>query len=330
MTTPKAPNKPEKLDLPEPPKAGSNSPGAQPPVAPPKIPFSIELENLKGNAFAQINQTLEGIRKGNIKKIEELRQSKVITYYSIHLLDHQDYSQFYDLLSGVGKTPKIDLFILSPGGFAAPAYKIARLCQEFATEKFSVLVPYYAKSAATILSLGADEVVMGPSSELGPIDPQIQAPGSNGSVPALALREALDYITGQININPRLASLFIPLLDKVDLMTLGHFDREIESAKQYAIELMDSRKANKCSGQSALDMADKLVKQYKTHGFVIDAKVAKQLLGNCVTVLDADQEVWQCMWRLHNAYDSYLKHKKYTVKIIETADVALERGVGKQ
>ena len=39
--------------------------------------------------------------------------------------------------------------------------------------KFSVLIPYYAKSAATLLSLAADEIVMGPMGELGPVDPSV-------------------------------------------------------------------------------------------------------------------------------------------------------------
>jgi len=46
------------------------------------------------------------------------------------------------------------------------------LFREF-SKSFNVLVPYRAYSAATLLALGADEIVMHPFAELGPIDPTV-------------------------------------------------------------------------------------------------------------------------------------------------------------
>jgi ClpP class serine protease len=43
-----------------------------------------------------------------------------------------------------------------------------------------VVVPDQAKSAATLIALGADEILMGPASDLGPIDPQIELPSRPG------------------------------------------------------------------------------------------------------------------------------------------------------
>ncbi|MBU0734226.1 MAG: hypothetical protein KKG10_08760, partial [Proteobacteria bacterium] len=40
-------------------------------------------------------------------------------------------------------------------------------------EKLAVLVPFRAHSAGTTLALGADEIVMGPLGELGPVDPSV-------------------------------------------------------------------------------------------------------------------------------------------------------------
>ena len=53
----------------------------------------------------------------------------------------------------------------------------------------SVLVPYMAFSAATIFSLGADEIVMHPHASLGPIDPQIQMRQADGTMRVFAYED---------------------------------------------------------------------------------------------------------------------------------------------
>ena len=75
----------------------------------------------------------------------------------------------YKQLCSIGKTERIDLFLNSYGGAVDTPYKIVNLIREFC-DNFSVIIPFVAKSAATMVAIGADEIVMGPISELGPID----------------------------------------------------------------------------------------------------------------------------------------------------------------
>ena len=277
---------------------------------------------MRADAEKQVFQQLLVYRKNFIKQIETLRNSKVIVYYSINYLEPKDFEIIFDFVSALGKQDNIDLYIVSPGGYVHPAYKIARLFQDYSKEKFSVLIPYCAKSAATILSLGADEIVMGPASELGPIDPQLLIPNSL-PISALTLKEALDYITKAIKKDQKLAALYIPLLDKLDLITLGHFEREIESAKQYGIALLTSRNKTKLEEKSAEEVASKFVQEYKTHSFVIDGQTASSLLQDTVKLINLDDPIWQCMWHLHNTYDQYINDKKI-VKVIESLNAAYE------
>ena len=67
---------------------------------------------------------------------------------------------------------EIDFLIISNGGDPITALRIISLLRE-RFDKISVLLPYVAYSAATILSLGADEIIMHPYSNLGPVDPQL-------------------------------------------------------------------------------------------------------------------------------------------------------------
>ena len=72
----------------------------------------------------------------------------------------------------------IDFLIISNGGDPITSLRIMSLLRErFNT--ITVLLPYVAYSAATILSLGADEIIMHPYSNLGPVDPQLTVAHNN-------------------------------------------------------------------------------------------------------------------------------------------------------
>jgi hypothetical protein len=307
--------KPEKLPLPErPPEA---------PVAQPQEPFFIEIDRLRQQERRNVEAQLEAIRKERIRELQRLRgNSKLIVYYSFELLDFTDTQYFYEILISLGKIGDLDLFLLSPGGFSDPAFKIARLCQEIAKGKFSVLIPYYAKSAATMLALGADELVMGPPSELGPIDPQIQLPSQARRVPLHALRDALGYVEGRVVEKPELAALYWPLIQTLDLMSLGDYDREIQSAEQYAHNLLCQRMFRD-NHEKAEEVAKRLTREYKRHNYVVDRREAHEELG--LNVIDAPPDVWKAMWQLHNLYDRLLRDTLTVAaaKIFETLTVLL-------
>ena len=48
------------------------------------------------------------------------------------------------------------------------------------TSRLRMIVPDLAKSAATLMVLGADSILMSDTSELGPIDPQVVLADGNG------------------------------------------------------------------------------------------------------------------------------------------------------
>jgi hypothetical protein len=70
------------------------------------------------------------------------------------------------------KIDGIDLLVVSNGGDATVAWRMMSLLREKA-KHVAVLVPYGAFSAATLLALGADELIMHPHGNLGPTDSQI-------------------------------------------------------------------------------------------------------------------------------------------------------------
>src|SRR3989344_2150867 len=112
-----------------------------------------------------------------IQQIEGLRRSRVVTYLTSDRQGPVNARVAMDIipivsrqLRAIGKTPNIDLFLYSTGGDTMVPWRLVSMAREYC-DKFSVLVPYKAHSAATMIALGADEIMMSDLSELSPIDP---------------------------------------------------------------------------------------------------------------------------------------------------------------
>ncbi|MFH1780858.1 MAG: hypothetical protein ABH841_02550, partial [Candidatus Nealsonbacteria bacterium] len=116
-------------------------------------------------------------KKSLIQQIEQARNSRVITYLTSDRPGPVNAHVAMDIipviskqLRTIGKTQNIDLFLYSTGGDTMVPWRLVSMIREYC-DKFSVLVSYKAHSAATMIALGADEIVMSDLSEISPIDP---------------------------------------------------------------------------------------------------------------------------------------------------------------
>jgi len=184
------------------------------------------------------------------------------------------------------ENPKRDrdvlLLLVSSGGRVEPAYHISNVCKLFAASKFAVAVPRGAKSAATLIALGADEIHMGILSELGPIDPQL------GNLPALGVKRALETIASVCEKHPKSYETFARYMAlALTVEQIGYCERAGESAVQYAERLLSKKAALR---PVASRIANELVYEYKDHGFVIDLEEARRQLGNSWVLSDTPEE----------------------------------------
>jgi len=222
----------------------------------------------------------EIISKHIATHISKLQKDNHLEEYQISLLyDEYDSISFwhsnriYEAVSATKKEKDIFLLIHSNGGQIEPAYLISKTCKRLAKSTFIVTVPRRAKSAATLISLGADQIHMGLMSELGPIDPQF------GGYPALGLSNALQTLAKLCTKYPESSQMFASYLTQtLNLKDLGYFERITESAAQYAERLLSSKKFPR--EKTATKLADHFVNHYKDHSFVIDFDEATSLLGN--------------------------------------------------
>lgn len=165
------------------------------------------------------------------------------------------------------------LFLVSHGGRIEPAYQITKICKKYSLSNFQVVVPRRAKSAATLIAIGADNIHMGPLGELGPIDPQLDG------LPALGVRRSLEIIASICAKNPKSSDAFAKYLGtKLSIEQIGYCDRVSESAVQYAERLLVKKPS--INETDAHKIAWQLVNEYKDHGFVIDVEEARDHMGD--------------------------------------------------
>lgn len=227
-----------------------------------------------------------------ISEHKALNDYEVVFLYDFNMINRTHASSIYQRLSSLRKN-NILLILKSPGGEVEPAYLISKLCIRLKGNKFVIGVPSEAKSAATLLSLGADEIHMGAMSELGPIDPQI-----NG-YPALAFSSALEKIAQLSEKYPGASTMLAQYLigSKLDVQALGHYDRITESSEQYALRLLQSKATTTDSSGKLARLASYFTNHYKDHSFVIDVEEAQKLLGT--EVVFSESEIYQACHEIH-------------------------------
>ncbi|AFQ43243.1 SDH family Clp fold serine proteinase [Desulfosporosinus meridiei] len=247
-------------------------------------------------------------RASYIERLEELRKSKVLIYFSYTPLDDSILVPLYKQLKEIGHTQKIDLVLHSYGGAVDTPYKVVMLIREFC-EEFAVIVPFVAKSAASMLVLGADEVVMGPISELGPIDPLVKHPTyKDVLVPVQAVWHCLDFFQRSIvnSNNPEVSSMIAAqMLSKLDPWLIGDYEKTIKASRQYAETLL-SLYMLKDNPEKIQIVTHALTEGYYSHGYPIGRREAKEL---GIKVTEAHGEMWDVIWNLYLGYEKLFKEK---------------------
>lgn len=189
----------------------------------------------------------------------------------------------------------IALLIDSPGGYARSAYQIANILRQRCG--FVAIVPRQAKSAATLLALGASDIILGTYGELGPLDAQTFDPDREGYGSALDEVQALEQLntvalevfvdtlvvlkaTSRKKFDSLLplalqfaASIVRPLLEDIDAVQYTKMSRALKVAQEYAERLLQPR----YTAEDAKHIADQLITQYPEHAFVIDAYEAAEI-----------------------------------------------------
>ncbi len=147
--------------------------------------FLVSVQFTKNNSQSSLGRfpMSKERRLELIKKIEKKRDSYLLAYITSDRpnasaaiapdIVREMYNLFLELFPLEKK--RLDLFLYSRGGDSSVPWQIVSMIREL-FEEFNVIIPYKAHSAATMIALGADEIIMGTKGELSPIDVTISGP----------------------------------------------------------------------------------------------------------------------------------------------------------
>jgi hypothetical protein len=196
----------------------------------------------------------------------------------------------------------LDIVLHSGGGDINSAYQIAQLLH-LRAKNVSVIVPLFAKSAATLLTISASEIIMGEIAELGPLDTQVLERQKGGRKYNSALNpfksleqlqsfslETLDYAVklflnrSSLTVDEAIAraiefaaSTASPLYSKLDIEKLGEYSRALSVGKEYGDRLLRRYTELGKNDDERSSLLDKLVRGYPSHDYIIDFLEMKDL-----------------------------------------------------
>ncbi len=260
-------------------------------------------------------------RKELIQIIEKKRNSKVITYITsdrsglsapiapdVVSIIHQ---HILELKEEDGQ--KLDLFVYSRGGQSDVPWTIVSMFREYSQKgSFSVLIPYRAHSAATVIALGADEIVMTKKAELGPIDITMTSgpynpteKDSNSRLP-ISVEDVKGYFSLLEEVGcgrPDEKMKGFELLTKnVHPLALGNVSRLLEETKLVALRLLSTR-AEPFSEDENHEIIKRISSEIYSHNHTINRTEAMKYIGLKQVKNAEDFEIDDELWALYKEYN---------------------------
>lgn len=259
---------------------------------------------------------------GLIRKMEEARGSKIISYVlgdraiSFPMINPPQVQMaedairpLYDHLLKIGKQEKIDLFLYSRGGDVSVPWRIVSMFREFCDE-FSVIVPYRAHSAATLVSIGADKIIMGKKGELGPIDPALTRVEQGKPPMAIAAEDVNSYLSlvkekANLNDQQAVSQMMSILAQQVSPVFLGTIHRTNSHIRLVARKLLSSRK-EKVDENKLISLISTLTEQIYFHGHGIGRREARDIDLPVENAEEVGVGFEDDVWKLYRNYEEYL------------------------
>ena len=251
------------------------------------------------------------------KKIEEERGSRVLVYATSDrpgmeaqiAPDAIDF--FVDHLDAMWPTEKISLILHTNGGDTAAAWQLVNLFRTFCDD-LEVIVPRKALSSGTLISLGANRIVMTKQASLGPIDPSLNGPlnplipggGPNHRVPVSveAVQGFLDVVKDQLKVTDAgaLAVVWNNLAEKIHPLVLGQIFRTRSQIRTLAKRLLAHQQVDDDKLEGIIGF---LCSESGSHDHTINRREARSM---GLAIENASADLYEILKLLHHSVTDLL------------------------
>lgn len=269
------------------------------------------------------------VRRPLLEKLQEMREGRAIVSFFI---SHQgttpllqvDADMIEEVLCNTDTSNGITLLLDAPGGDGLAAERIIQVCRAYAGKDFETIVPSRAKSAATMVCLGSDNIIMSPTSELGPIDPQVPMDLGDG----LGVRwvAAHHIITSYERLMEAAqnAEQIAPYLQQLSIYNPVLIDSLITMSKLAEDIAVNSIKNGMLKDRDTAEIRQFIepftnVELTMSHGRGIYASRAKEC-GLKIEELEVDSDAWSTIWALYQR--SSWTVRTGVTKLLETVDAS--------
>lgn len=294
----------------------------------PVVP-SVQIDQLRAQAIAALKTLRDAQRDKRVKLLEQIaaaRKSYVIAYVTCGRqnlgtsIGADVIRIFREILGHAGGISKLDLFLITNGGHALTPLRLMSLLREFSKE-VNVLVPYMAHSAGTLISVGADSIVMGAMGELGPVDPSVanqfnptvqpeDVQGAKLPSPRPRIPISVEDVTSFLSLAQDRAKLdaagmaaaFSALTDVVSPLALGNIQRHHTLIRQLVRRLLMMHMDKEKDAAAVDSLVETLTEKLYAHDYLITRDEA----ANLGLKVKPDATIEGLMWDLFKAYESYL------------------------
>jgi hypothetical protein len=252
------------------------------------------------------------------------------------------YRVLKETAANAGEGPlKLDLCLYTRGGDTNSVWPIVSTIREFDPD-FEVLVPFRCHSSGTLLVLGAKRIVLGPLSELSPIDPSTGnqynpldpvVPGNRLAIAVEDVNSYRSFIAKSLSVGEELGSdsdrqWLAPFLEKlvaaVHPLALGNVERAMRQIELLSGSLLDLH--------STTEDKERIIKGLTTdlwsHVHMINRHEAREILGERVEL--ADNKLTAAMDELLRSYEDgfHLREPLFLSKLLKDERSREERFVG--
>lgn len=186
----------------------------------------------------------------------------------------------YEILELQGKTKKISFVVRSNGGIIDAPLPIINLIREYC-EEIEIIIPENAHSAATLIALAGDNIIMTPMSSLSPIDPQINIKETEKDASLKKISFSVEDIAGYYQLLDKLRitdegkiKALEYIAHTINPAILGQIERVRKLIHIYADKILSHTKIDDNSKNMIVKT---LIEDIPSHHYMISRKEAKQL-----------------------------------------------------
>lgn len=243
-------------------------------------------------------------RKALYQKLEEKYNTKILAYITGDRVGFETrifndvIDIFIEHLDRIGVVKSLSLYLYTRGGDVAAAWNIINLLHLYCDE-LHVIVPHKAHSAGTLISIGAESIIMTKQATLSPIDPSVDnalnpaipnMPGRTFPVSVEAVEGYLAYAKENMGLrdDKSLSNVLLKLSDFVHPLVLGQVYRSRAQIKMLAEKLLTNQVPDT---KKVRDIISFLCSDSGSHDYTINRREAKNSLGLNVQIPKEEEYV---------------------------------------